>query len=68
MLLMYADDDVETRAARISFLTDLYLNMPDKGVSGFNFIIFVRHKQKCRTVLFCAKVVLVVPDEHCVSV
>ena len=38
MLLMYADDDAETRAARISFLTDLYLNMPDKGVSGLNFI------------------------------
>ena len=31
-LLMYPDDDERTRRGRIHFLTDLYLNMPDKGV------------------------------------
>ena len=32
--LMYPQDTPQTRAERINFLVDLYLNMPDKGVGA----------------------------------
>jgi hypothetical protein len=34
MALLYPDEIQETRQSRIHFITDLYLNTPDKGVSG----------------------------------
>lgn len=39
--LLYPDDSAGTRVSRISFLADLYLNMPDKGVSSYFVLIVV---------------------------
>lgn len=38
--LLYPEDTSQSRAARIRFATDLYVNMPEKGVSVLNVISY----------------------------